>query len=289
METEGSDWEVEARKEGEVQLETPEEDNTEMQSYSVRIVSSPEKMKEDLAAFKKYREWLRQSKGKEKAVQEEVPVAVESNSENDSDYKPGDDESSEGDEEAAHIRNELKELKKKFKVGCLVLVDGEGQQVNVEGLTASNAPTTEISDDGTDTPYFDTDEEEDSYDGGPDGEVHRKKKIYPTFDSNANVPSFIVGMSFSDKQDFRQAVIKHGLVEWKVIKFVKNEANKCRAVCTWPKCPWVLHLSKTTRAESWHLATCKGVHTCPPRRDNSLVTARRIADKYEKFIKANPQ
>ena len=56
METEGSDWEVEARKEGEVQLETPEEDNAEMQSYSVRIVSSPEKMKEDLAAFKKYRE-----------------------------------------------------------------------------------------------------------------------------------------------------------------------------------------------------------------------------------------
>ena len=56
METEGSDWEVEARKEGEVQLETPEEDNAEMQSYSVRIVSSPEKMKEDLVAVKKYRE-----------------------------------------------------------------------------------------------------------------------------------------------------------------------------------------------------------------------------------------
>ena len=81
-------------------METPEEDNAEMQSYSVRIVSSPEKMKEDLAAFKKYREWLRQSKGKEKAVQEEVPVAVESNSENDSDYNPGDDETSEDDDEA---------------------------------------------------------------------------------------------------------------------------------------------------------------------------------------------
>jgi len=31
------------------------------------------------------------------------------------------------------------------------------------------------------------------------------------------------------------------------------------------------------------------VHTCPPRRDNTLVTSRRIADKYEKMIKANPQ
>ena len=30
------------------------------------------------------------------------------------------------------------------------------------------------------------------------------------------------------------------------------------------------------------------VHTCPPRRDNKLVTARRIAEKYEKMIIANP-
>ena len=31
------------------------------------------------------------------------------------------------------------------------------------------------------------------------------------------------------------------------------------------------------------------MHTCPPRRDNSLVTSRRVADKYEKLILANPQ
>jgi alpha-galactosidase len=30
------------------------------------------------------------------------------------------------------------------------------------------------------------------------------------------------------------------------------------------------------------------VHTCPPRRDNRLVTAARIAEKYEKMIIDNP-
>ena len=46
---------------------------------------------------------------------------------------------------------------------------------------------------------------------------------------------------------------------------------------------------KDIKGSSWHIATCKDVHTCPPRRDNSLVTSRRIADKYEKLILANPQ
>ena len=179
LDTEGSDWEVEATKEG-----------------FVRIISSPEKIQKDVAAARKYCEWIRQTKGKEKAV------VVESNSENDSDYNPGDDETSEDDDEAAHIRNELKELKKKLKAGCLVLVDGEGQQVNAEGLTASNAAANEQTNDDSDTPYFDSDED-DSYDEGPDGELHRKKKSYPTFESNANVPSFTVGMAFSEKQDFR--------------------------------------------------------------------------------------
>ena len=102
--------------------------------------------------------------------------------------------------------------------------------MNAEGLTASNAVANEQTNDDSDTPYFDSDEEDDSYDEGHDGELHRKKKSYPTFESNANVPSFTVGMAFSEKQDFRQAVINHGLVERKVIKFVKNEANKWSCV-----------------------------------------------------------
>jgi alpha-galactosidase len=46
--------------------------------------------------------------------------------------------------------------------------------------------------------------------------------------------------------------------------------------------------SKNSRTRSWQIATFLDEHTCPPRRDNKLVTARRVADKYEKFIMANP-
>jgi alpha-galactosidase len=206
----------------------------------------------------------------------------------DKDYLPGDDESSEEDEEEVQIRANLKELKNKLKARGMVVVDDEGHEVNVENLMASNPCATNLNDD-CDSSDVDTDEDDYSYDETPEGELFRKERKFPKFDGNAVVPSFSLGMAFTDKSTFREAVIKYGLVERKVIKFVKNEGSKCRAVCSWPNCPWVLHLSKTSRAESWHIATCKDVHTCPPRRDNSLVTSRRIADKYEKLIKANPQ
>ena len=51
LDTEGSDWEVEATKEG-----------------FVRIISSPEKIQKDVAAARKYCEWIRQTKGKKAVV-----------------------------------------------------------------------------------------------------------------------------------------------------------------------------------------------------------------------------
>ena len=46
--------------------------------------------------------------------------------------------------------------------------------------------------------------------------------------------------------------------------------------------------SPRTPEHSWQIATFIDEHTCPPRRDNKHVTARRTAAKYEKFIMANP-
>jgi hypothetical protein len=47
-------------------------------------------------------------------------------------------------------------------------------------------------------------------------------------------------------------------------------------------------LSDNSRTESWQIVTFEDFHTYPPRRDNRLVTAKRIVEKYEKFIMANP-
>ena len=264
--------------------------------------SSPEKIEKEVAQYSKYIDWIRDSddgnevvKAKKSLMQEvsvngSAPVEEGYNSDSDDSdqsYLPGDDESSEDDEEAGQIRADLKELKKKLSDRGMVVVDDEGHEVNVENLMPSN-PFAEGVGVESDSTEVDTDEDADSYDE-EEGEVIRKKREFPRFDGSADVPTFSLGMSFPDKATFREAIIKYGLAVRKVLKFVKNEAARCRVVCTWPKCPFVLLLSKTSRAESSQLATCIDNHTCPPRRDNSLVTSKKIADKYERMIKANPQ
>ena len=95
-------------------------------------------------------------------------------------------------------------------------------------------------------------------------------------------------MKFSCKKQFKKAIIKYGLAERKVINFIKNDPVRVRAKCDWKGCPWVCLLSTNSRTDSWQIATFVDEHMCPPRRDNKLVTAGRIAAKYEKFIFANP-
>ena len=82
--------------------------------------------------------------------------------------------------------------------------------------------------------------------------------------------------------------LKHGLDERKVIRFIKNDPKRVRAICDWEGCPWVCLLSNTSRSDSWQISTFTNNHICPPRRDNKLVTSAVIARKYEKFIFANP-
>jgi hypothetical protein len=229
-------------------------------------LSSPEQVQKELAGCTKYLKWVRDKEGgneivkgkklimQEVSVNESGPLQADNSSDEDGDsdqsYLPGDEESSEEDEEAVQIRADLKELKKKLNAKGSVVVDEGWHEVNVENLMASNPWPTSLNDE-CDSSDVDTDEDDDSYDEACDGEVCKKERKFSRFDESAAVPSFTLGMKFTDKSTFREAVIKYGLAEKKVIKFVKNEASKCRAVCTWPNCPWVLHLSKTSKADSW--------------------------------------
>jgi hypothetical protein len=96
-------------------------------------------------------------------------------------------------------------------------------------------------------------------------------------------------MKFNSKQEFKQAIINYGLHERKEIKFIKDEGDRARAICSWPFCPWVCLLKKTSKFESWQVTSYKGEHICPMRRDSKLVTATRIANRFQKLIMANPQ
>ncbi|CAN6303386.1 unnamed protein product [Urochloa humidicola] len=216
---------------------------------------------------------------KEAQPHEEVNIS----SDNDSDYLKGDDSSSGEDDEAEEIMRNFKQFKNKLKAGEAANLDDV-----ILGTLKEVGNMYELEDDGNATSYEDTDGEEDSVEELSDGKVVTKSKAYPRYNSKEASPTFELGMKFSGKRQFKKAVTKHGLVERRFIRFIKNEADRCIAKCDWATCEWRCMASVNSRSSSWQIASLNGVHTCPPRRDNKLVTAPRIAKKYEKMIIANP-
>nr|AAT44272.1 hypothetical protein [Oryza sativa Japonica Group] len=190
----------------------------------------------------------------------------EYHTETDSDYMPGDESPSDDEEEAANIHKEYKEVKKKIKTGFILGIDGAG----LEGSQSNPNVHADQGKSGNETPYEESDSKRSIDELGSDGEVTTRSSKFPRYKKKQGVPVFELGMKFSSKKLFRKAVTAYALSERKVINFIKSDPRRVRAKCDWPSCPWVCLLSKTTR------------------RDNKLVTSRRIAEKYEKFILSNP-
>jgi hypothetical protein len=111
--------------------------------------------------------------------------------------------------------------------------------------------------------------------------------MFPIY-KKTGVPQFQLGMKFRSKKHFKKAIIRYVLSDRRVINFIKDDTKRVRAKCDSQYYPWVCLLSKNSRSESWQIVTFEAYHTCPPRRDNRLVIARKIAEKYENFIIANP-
>ncbi|XP_006656458.1 uncharacterized protein LOC102711269 [Oryza brachyantha] len=206
----------------------------------------------------------------------------ESTSESDSDYILGDDCPSEDDEEAVEIHKHFKELRDKFKAGKVDKLD----DVVFEGQRCNTTVQAGAEQDGNDTP--DSDDEESVEEDGSDGEVYTRKLKYPRFKKTPGIPIFELGMKFSCKKQFKNAITTYALAERRAINFIKDDPKRVRARCDWPSCPWVCLLSKNSRTDGWQIATLENSHACPSRRDNKLVTSSRIAEKYGKFIVANP-
>lgn len=232
----------------------------------------------------------KKKKGKEvcerSGEKDEAPCNNGSNSSEEddeySDYMPRDVCSSEEDDEASDILKMFKAFKMKFKSGEVATLD------DVElGRHAPNVGESPDDSDGYATPCVDSDDES-VEEFGSDGELRTNKDHYRRFNFRDEVPKFQLGMNFSGKKEFKDAIIRYCLHERKVVNFIKDQPTRVRAKCDWQHYSWVCLCSKNSRTRSWQIATFLDEHTCPPRRDNKLVTARRVADKYEKFIMANP-
>jgi alpha-galactosidase len=122
-----------------------------------------------------------EKKGKEKVSDE--------NCSSDSDYLPGYDSSSDADEEEGKIHMKFKDFKKKLKRGHIASLD----DVILEGSTAMPAGFEDVMDEGNDTPYEDSsDEEDESMDEfDSDGHLVSKENNCVRFKKTSGTPTLL--------------------------------------------------------------------------------------------------
>ncbi|KAK3151111.1 hypothetical protein QOZ80_3AG0241870 [Eleusine coracana subsp. coracana] len=160
------------------------------------------------------------SKQQETDAEEEDTNSESGSSE--SDYIPGDVASSKEDGEATDILKKFKAFKKKMKKGQTTNLD----DVVLEEETSMPSGFVGLEDEGNETPYFESDDEESMDEMGSDGEVRRKPAGHQRFKKTKGVPKFCLGMKFSSKKDFKKAVIRYALAERKVVNFVKDDPKR---------------------------------------------------------------
>uniref|UniRef100_A0A452XCV9 Transposase MuDR plant domain-containing protein n=1 Tax=Aegilops tauschii subsp. strangulata TaxID=200361 RepID=A0A452XCV9_AEGTS len=135
---------------------------------------------------------------------------------------------------------------------------------------------------------YDSSDEDYSYDEDSDGHMVRRKSQYPRYNNDSEIPHFALTMVFRSKNQLVKALKKYGIVTKKSIVFLKSESNRVRAKCGWPGCPWLIYGAKTSRTSRFQIITFNDEHHCAQNRENRLVTAKVIAERYEHFILANP-
>ena len=129
------------------------------------------------------------------------------------------------------------------------------------GSQASKGAQEEVESEGYGTPYLESNDEDSVDELGSDGELRQKKEHYRRFKSSDDVPKFELGMKFSGKKEFKEAIIRYCLHERKVVNFIKDEPTRVKAKCDWAHCPWVCLCFRNSRTTSWQVATFKDEHT----------------------------
>ncbi|RLN10005.1 hypothetical protein C2845_PM11G05280 [Panicum miliaceum] len=161
----------------------------------------------------------------------------------DSDYMQGDDDASGDDEEANEFMMNAR-IQRKNPAAVVAI----SHKVSIPEVLIHESSEENGFLDDFDPPMVDSSEEA-SYENDDDGEGIRRKSGFIRYDSKAVIPNFYVGMTFSGRVQFKQALIKYGLATQRHLSFSRDEKHRIRAKCSWKGCPWFIFASNKTNSD----------------------------------------
>ncbi|XP_039683818.1 uncharacterized protein [Medicago truncatula] len=87
---------------------------------------------------------------------------------------------------------------------------------------------------------------------------------------------FKVGMDFKSIAEFKEAISEWSVLNLRQIKFVKQDKERCRAVCKDIKCNYVVHYSKVADSHTFKIKTLSGNQTCAKSIKKKIATSKWV-------------
>ncbi|KAJ9700953.1 hypothetical protein PVL29_006333 [Vitis rotundifolia] len=111
-----------------------------------------------------------------------------------------------------------------------------------------------------------------------------------TLDSGSEEESnrFSVRLLFTSATELQVVVREYAIKNGRNVKFVKNEKDKVRVVCS-IGCPWVVYAAQVRDEKTFQLRTYNVEHTCGRVFKNNNLTSRYLCKKHVDHFRNNPK
>ncbi|KAL3515876.1 hypothetical protein ACH5RR_022778 [Cinchona calisaya] len=106
-------------------------------------------------------------------------------------------------------------------------------------------------------------------------------------ETDMNDPNLYVGLQFSSKNEFKEAVENHAVKWGKEFRWKKNDSIKMRAVCQANNCSWFVFVSKMADSDIFVIKTMGPPHQCGRNFYHKRVTSTLLSKTYVEFLRLN--
>ncbi|KAL3513621.1 hypothetical protein ACH5RR_026338 [Cinchona calisaya] len=100
-------------------------------------------------------------------------------------------------------------------------------------------------------------------------------------------PKFEVGLMFTSKKQFKDAMDSYSIKWGKNHAFKKNDKTRLRAVCKVEKCHWFIHASKMQDSDNFLIKTFGPKHKYGMALSNKHVTSTFLSKRYLEYLSLN--
>ncbi|KAL3509677.1 hypothetical protein ACH5RR_029078 [Cinchona calisaya] len=100
-------------------------------------------------------------------------------------------------------------------------------------------------------------------------------------------PNLYVGLQFSSKNEYKEAIENHAVKWGKEFRWKKNDSIKMRAVCLAYNCSWFVFASKMADSDIFVIKTMGPSHQCGRTFYHKRVTSTFLSKTYVEFLRLN--